>query len=162
MRSRLFALALFCMCMLVGCKEVRNEASPVLHENAVVLQTVFTPSEHHVGLGFRAFDDPLGMGSYDWGGNHGIPITDDLQVSHSSVPEKYAVVFQCQHGQFIIERKEIYQRFQNLTGSTADVTYREIYRATYEKENGEKHLVDRVLVDFDFLNAVLKEPMTQP
>jgi len=154
MRLAVSSLLVAIVFVTTGCTEVKTEFSPTIHEDAVIVSAVHTPARHDVGLGMTAMD--TGVGHMDFNGNMGVPIGGGMQISSVETPEKFAVVFRCQHGEFIIQRREIYDRFHNLIGSTADVTYREEYRVTYEKREGVKEVTDRVLVDYDFLNAVLK------
>lgn len=139
-----------------GCKEIKREFSDTLHEDAVIIETVYTPSRHNAELGLtliKTGPGPIGM---DFGGNFGIVLGGGLQISSVTVPEKFAIVFKCQHGQFIITRKETYEKLKNHKGKTVDVAYREVYRTTYDTKDGEKQVVERVLVDYNFLTATLK------
>ncbi len=155
MRRGTFAFVLVAILAVAGCKSVKTEYSAELHEDATIVNTAFTPSRHDVGIGIKAYD--VGGISYDYSGNPGIGLgKSGMQISSSTVPEKYAVLFQCQHGRFIIERKEIYDRFNGLEGRSVDVAYREVYQVTHEKQDGVDKVIDRVLTDFDFLNATLK------
>lgn len=139
----------------LGCQTTRTEFSDTLHEDATIVETVFTPAKHDIGLGMKAFEGPWGE-SRDLSGNPGVDIGSGLMISSSTVPEEYAVVFRCRHGKFIIRRKEIYERFHGLDGQTVDVTFREVYRTTYDDQDGQKKVVSRVLTKYDFLNAVLR------
>ncbi|MBI3956597.1 MAG: hypothetical protein HY340_01270 [Candidatus Kerfeldbacteria bacterium] len=159
-KSMRIVMALLAAMALSGCgKQIVQETSAELHEDAIIANAVHTPSDHRVGLGMTAFDLDDNIG-FDMSGNMGLKLGGGLQVSSSTVPEKFAVVFRCPHGEFIIERREIYERLHNCTGHTADISYREVYRTTKERRDGEWTVSDRVLVDFDFLNAVLKTPVT--
>lgn len=140
--------------LLIGCQEVKREFSDTLHEDAVIIETVYTPSRHNSELGLTLIKTgPIGM---DFGGNFGIRLGSGLQISSVTVPEKFAIVFKCQHGQFIITRKEVYEKLKNHKGKAVDVAYREIYRTTYETKSGKKQVVERVLVDYNFLAVTLK------
>lgn len=132
---------------LVGCKEVRHTASDILHEDARVAETVYTPSRHGSGSGVGPTFDPVS-------GNVGVGITS-VSVR---IPEKYAVVFQCDHGKFISEgtdqrHKALWEKLSE--GQAVDVTYREQYREEWDDidRDGEKDLVSRTLIDYDFLDA---------
>jgi hypothetical protein len=154
---RSFAVVLCCIAilMLTACQEVKRECSNTLHEDAVIVGVVYTPSRHDSQVGLTAIKTgPTGI---DYGGNLGIRVNGGLQISSVEVPEQFAVVFSCQHGQFIITRKEVYEKLKDHKGRTVDVAYREIYRTTYErKKDGEKQVVARELVGYDFLDATLK------
>ena len=131
----------------LGCelsKHVVTEYSDILHEEAVIEETVYTPSKHSTGL---APTVSIGMDG---------DIHAGLAVTTVTVPEKFAVVFQCPHGKFIITMKSVYDEHKDDTGKTVDVAYREEYRATYDGSKGERELVERALVDYDFLAATLK------
>lgn len=138
--------------------------SELLKEQAVVVTTIFTPSRHEVGVGFTAFGDGgLGAPGVDWNGNVGIGIGEGVQISQSTIPEKFGVVFRCQHGEFVNERKTMYERFRNLAGAKVEISYREIYMVTYDKgEDGKEKEVKRDLVDLDFIDAVLAPEQDLP
>jgi len=79
-----------------------------------------------------------------------------LQVSEVETPEEFACRLPLSsNGEFIIKRREMYERFQNLvairspspTGSLSDPT---------ERQGDSTKVLDRVLTKYDFLNAVLK------
>jgi len=142
--------------LLGGCDKIENvlskipithiEYSNVLQEDAEVVDVVYSPSRHGSGAG-----PSFGM---DMDGNP----TMGLAVTSVSIPEKYAVVFKCQHGKFIVEgtdneHKDLWERM--VEGQDVDVTYKEIYEATYKDLNndGKRDLVERKLVKYDFLNA---------
>lgn len=107
---------------LQGCsgEETKTEMSEVLHEDGVIAETVYTPSRH---------GSASGMGpTIDMDGNVGVAFTHTT----INIPEKYAVVFKCQHGKFIIQgpdlrHKELWQRF--MPGQEVDITYKEIFRS---------------------------------
>jgi hypothetical protein len=135
----------------VGCVDIRQEYSETIQEDAVIENVIYTPSRHETELGFTALKSgPFGM---DYGGNVGMRIGKHLQVNNVTVPEKFAVVFKCRHGQFIVGRKEVYERFKDAKGTTVEVSYREVYRTRYEKEGDTSKVVERSLVDYDFLDA---------
>ncbi len=139
----LCVLAIFSL----GCKEVKQEASDILHEDAVVVETVYTPSRHGSGSSFGPSMNMDGDIGFSF---HSVSI---------NVPELYAVVFKCQHGKFVIEgddqrHKNLWERFSE--NDEVDVSYREIYRNIYKKVDGRKELIESVLIDYDFLDAVIK------
>lgn len=130
--------------------ETRTEYSDILHEDAKVVDVVYTPSRHGSGVG-----PSFGMTSE---GDAAIGIA----ITSVSIPQKYAVVFKCQHGKFISEgedkrHKDLWERLQE--GQDVDVTYKEIYEATYIDINkdGKKELRERKLIKYDFLDAQPKE-----
>lgn len=140
---RNFAAAVVCniTILLVGCQEVKQEFSETLHEDAVIENVVYTPSKHESQIKLSA------GGGIMMGG---------IRIARVTVPEKFAVVFRCQHGQFIITRKEVYEKFKDHNGEMVDVAYRKVYMTTYDRKDGEKQIVANELVDYDFLDATFK------
>lgn len=112
---------------LTGC--AKTEYGEQLQEPAEVSDVVFTPSQHGSGTG-------LGFGA---NGNVSVVVTD------VDMPPVYAVVFQCQHGKFIVKDK--FQWEMRKPGETVTVIYREVY-----KVKGSK----RILHDYDFITAVAR------
>jgi len=100
---------------------------------------------------------PMGGFGIDGSGNAGAQMGGGLQISIVKVPDKYATIFSCEHGEFVISRKEIYDRFKEHTGARVDVTYQNIYRTRFENEE----VKERALVDYDFLDAFLLPPEQQ-
>jgi hypothetical protein len=132
-----------------GCIDRRIEYSDVLKENAVVSDTVYTPSHHgsSVDVGITT----------DFDGNAGLSFTP----TSVSIPEKYGVVFRCQHGKFVVQGageryRELWEGFEE--GQEVEVTYKEVYRSVYDDADGDgvKELVERELIKYDFLGAKLK------
>lgn len=140
--------------LLVGCQENRREYSETIHEDAAIAEIVYTPSRHDSKIDLTLIrTGPMGIG---YSGNFGIRIGGGLQINDVTVQEKFAIVFKCQHGQFIVQNKEIYDKLKDHKGKTVDVTYREIYRTTYDTKNGKKQVTKRTLTGYDFLDATLK------
>lgn|GEM_PF-1222149 len=160
-KTKKYFVATGLFALLVGCKDVQLEASAILHEDATVIAKIYTPSRHESELGMKAMNlagEGFGSISMDYGGNIGMGIGNGLQISEVDVPEKYGAVFRCQHGEFTSEgsderHKTLYNKLKE--GENVDVTYNEIYRATYDDVNkdGKKELTERVLVGYDFLDA---------
>lgn len=78
----------------------------------------------------------------------------DLGISFTSVDveERYAVVFQCQHGKFIIQNdqkqaKELWNQLKQ--GQEVTVSYKEEFETTYD--DGKP--IARKLLKYDFLDA---------
>ena len=141
---------------LSNCDRTRTEASEILHEDANVVARIHTPSTHTPSLSpsVMKLDDNFGIGM---DGDMGMSM-GDMVVSSSEVPERYGVVFRCQHGSFTSEgsdtrHKDLYDRLHE--GEEVDVTYKELYRATLRKVNpdGKRVVVKRVLTGYDFLDA---------
>ena len=132
----------------IGCssREEKTELSDVLHEDALVVETVYTHSRHDSG-------SSVGMD---------LDLNISFHTTSINIPEKYAVVFKCQHGKFIVEgtdaeHKRLWEKL--VEGQKVDVTYREIYKTIYNDKDGDgkKDLVERILVNYDFLGAEPKE-----
>jgi chromosome segregation ATPase len=120
--------------------ETVKEYSPTLTEPAEVVDLVYTPERHGTAEGT------------------GVDLKLNVSMVSSTVdiPRKYAVVFQCQHGKFIIEdnqekAKALWGRLKE--GQSVTVSYREVYDVTYTSTNGAKKETARKLVDYDFLDA---------
>lgn len=122
--KHLFPLFLF---VLLGCS--RTEYSSELTENGTVHDTAFIPKGH--GSDLVLVPDSEG----------------GVSLSHVSVniPERYAIVFKCQHGKFVIEGEKAKALYQKLDrGDSVLIKYREVYRITKTETN---------LVDLDFVDA---------
>lgn len=149
--------------ILSSCTDIRTEYSEIIHEKAIVVTLIYSPSEHHTELTHTAFPtmgDDEGMIGTDYNGNTGFRVNKNLQITSTTIPEKYGVVFQCQHGTFTIEGSEqkheiLYSKLLNNTRDTVEVLYKEQYTVTYEenKQTGKKEEVSRVLSDLDFIDA---------
>lgn len=123
-------LWLIAVLFLVGCIPTREYSQPMT-ETAVVDDVIFAPRNHGSGAGF------------------GMSMSGNIVMTTTSVtiPAKWAVVFRCQHGKFIIQgtRREHEALWKKMTrGQQVVVTYREVY----EVSNGTRRLID-----FDFLDA---------
>lgn len=132
-----------------GCEYDTSETveSDTLHEDAEVVDLVYTPSRHS--------SDLVPTVSMDMDGD----LETRLVTVDVRIPEKYAVVFRCQHGKFIVEgtdqeHKRLWERFRE--GDNVDVSYKEIYRKTYHVVDKERSLTKTELIKYDFLDAVLK------
>jgi hypothetical protein len=145
---------------LVGCSNTKTEYSEVLHEKAVIVTLIYSPSEHRTELTNTAFntndDDIIGT---DWNGDLGIKVSKNYQLTSTTIPEKYGVVFQCQHGTFTVEGSEqkhkiLYNKLKKNVGDTTNVIYKEEYLVTYDDKD-EKKVVSRQLTGMDFVDAQL-------
>lgn len=137
-----------------GCRETKIEYSPVLYEDATVVDVVYVPSRHGSGAG------PTFAMDFDGNPSMGIAVTS------VEIDENYAVVFKCQHGKFISEGSD--ERHKDLWKRMAeemevDVTYKEIYRVVYDDidKDGKKEVIEKVLTGRDFLDAQPKTGHTQ-
>jgi hypothetical protein len=119
--------------LVVGCRDIRKEAGPILNENATVVDLIYSPSHHS-----RSLD--LGLTS---GG--------DLSFTPTSVsiPERHGVVFKCQHGKFYVEDKELWLKL--IEGDDVVVEYKELFYVEYE--NGVE--ISRELYKMDFLGVAI-------
>lgn len=107
-------------CLLVGC--MRLESGPELTERATVADLPYVPAGHGSGMG--------------------LSMKGDLSVSSVDIPARYAVVFECQHGRFVVEREDLWRRLH--VGQAVTIRYRELYKVD---DNG------RHLYALDFLGA---------
>jgi hypothetical protein len=140
-----------------SCEDVREESSNVMNERAVVVTTLYSPSEHHTDITPTAFDHGILVGT-DYNGNQGIRLSKNLQITSTTIPEKYGVVFQCQHGTFTIEGSDqkyriLSQKLIRSVGDTVNILYKEQYSVTYEKKDGLTREIRRVLRKLDFVDA---------
>jgi len=134
--SLLTALATVAV-VVAGCQKIVTEKSDILTEPATVADLVYMPSRHGSASG-----PTIGM--------TGGELSVGVAVTSVSIPEQYAVVFQCQHGKFVIQSKKAKDLWNRLTvGQKVTVSYREIYKAVYE----DKKLISRSLEKYDFLDA---------
>jgi len=145
--------------ILTSCDDIRTEYSPVIHEKAVVVTLIYSPSEHKTELKQTLYHND-GISGTDYDGNQGVRIGKDLQITSTTIPEKYGVAFQCQHGTFTIEGSETKHRvlnnkMSNSVRDTVEILYKEEYRVKYEKDKttGKTVEVERTLVDLDFIDA---------
>ncbi len=116
--------------------KTEKERGPVLTEQVKVVCLVFTPSNHGSGLGIST-------------GGH-------LSVVSVDIQEKYAVVFECQHGKFIIEHMpKAKQLFYALKlGQEYTCEYQEIFKVVNKYNDGKKvKELERHLVKYDFLGV---------
>ena len=129
-----------CLTLLFSsCSIYKEEYSEVLYEPATVITAAYSPSRHNLTL------MPVYNITYS---------KMDLVLVPSVVPEKFSVVFQCQHAQFVVEDELVYREMALLVGKEVSVAYREVYHVVYRKnDKRELVVVERTLTDYDFLNA---------
>jgi hypothetical protein len=171
MKKLVLVLSVFMLgFFLISCGPTR-EQSGNLHEKAIIVNYIYSPSRHDTHIGttmMNDFNNPLG--GIDMNGDRGIVIGkvagQTIQISSSTVPEQYGVVFQCQHGTFTVQGpnnegqvskyKILHDKLMGHMNDTVDVIYQEVYDVTYEKnKEGQKVETNRVLVDLDFIDAQL-------
>lgn len=175
MKKSLLILAI--VSLFISCQDIRTETSELLHEKAVIVTSIYSPSEHKVEIKRTAYDnsnvlnnlsdeddDDLLLNSgiiktgVDYDGNEGIKVGKNHQITSTTIPEKYGVVFQCKHSTFSIEGSEqkhriLYNKLMRNINDTVDVIYKEVYTVTYEEKDGKKVETSRVLTKFDFIDA---------
>jgi hypothetical protein len=147
--------------VLTSCN-TKREYTGTLHEKVVVVALIFNPSSHNTEITETMMDDyDSPFKGTDINGNKGVKIGKirghDAQVTTTTIPARYGVVFQCQHGTFTVEGTEqkhqiLYNKLYNSVRDTVDVLYRELYNVTYDKEVKTK-IIKRELIDMDFLDA---------
>ena len=124
-----------CPLLLCGCQEVRIESGDVLHDKVTVIEVSYVPAHTDItfscGLGFD--------GEFSCG------------PGRSSVPDKYRVTMRSERCTFTFADAESYRHFQESVGQTAEVLFRESYRAVYEKEQGAERLVSREFMACQFV-----------
>lgn len=129
--SRLKLTALFAIVFICGCG-TPDEFSETMTEAGEVYDTAFVPAGH-------GNDTAVG---FNTGKGGGVTITP-IDVN---IPERYAVVFKCLHGKFVVDgdkAKGLYQKLDR--GDKVTISYREVIRVVDGK---------RSIVDLDFLDAV--------
>jgi hypothetical protein len=151
MKKSLFILAI--VSLFISCQDIRTETSEILHEKAVIVTLIYSPSEHKVELKRTAYDNSnvlngtnglldeddddnlLNSGiiktGVDFDGNEGIKIGKNHQITSTTIPEKYGVVFQCKHSTFPIEGSEqkhriLYNKLMHNINDTVDVIYKDV------------------------------------
>lgn len=138
-----YCLILLALC--VGCDSTEVEHSGVLKEPAIVLDTFYTPSRHEAGTKTSS------EYKFDWwsGDYRRVPVSKPTIIT---VPATYGVIFECEHGKFVIDSAANGERLWKKLkkGQRVIIHYREMYRVRY-KEGRE---IWRDLCDYDFLDAV--------
>jgi hypothetical protein len=117
------------LCLLVaGCKEHRTEYSDVKNEDAVVSEK-YHRSEYRM---------PQRIGKI---------------TTYRTYPEVHRTTFSGDI-KFVVDGSQIYYQFNE--NDKAHVSYREVYRDTYEDldKDGKKEFTGRNLVDYEFVNAL--------
>lgn len=132
---KIVLLAAAMAAFLCGCETHETEYSDVKTEQGKVVDLVFMPANHGSSI------DP------------GMSMSGNITLTFTSVtlPEKHAVVFQCQHGRFVVESekaKELYQRLSRDQAVT--ISYREVFNLT---RDGTNIIAPKSFVKFDFIDA---------
>jgi len=141
-----------------GCDDVRTETSNILKERAIVVTLIHSPSEHNTELTSTMYHNDNSIIGTDWNANSGIKLGRGVQLTSTTIPEKFGVAFQCQHGTFTVEGSEtkhrvLYDKLSPMIGDTVSVMYKEIYTVTYQKVNSKDSVISRVLSKLDFIDA---------
>lgn len=130
-------LVLVLGCVVLSCDQVRRFNGPELTEPAEVYDACYVPAGHGSGTAI----------GYNFGEKGGVTFTPiDVHI-----PARYAVVFKCQHGKFIIVGKRgeaLYKKFSK--GDEVIIHYCEVFEVKKGKTNA---------VDLHFLDAT---KTTQP
>ena len=171
MKKVLVVLSIIALGFLASSCGTQREKSGNLHEKAIIVSMIYSPSIHETHLASTAMKvggKHGGLG-VDYNGNEGMRIGKHMQITSTTVPEQFGVVFQCQHGTFTIQgpgivndntiskHKILYDKLNGHIRDTVDVIYQEIYDVTYDKDKttGKQVETSRVLVDMDFIDAQL-------
>ncbi len=150
-------LLLLSLTTLMACADVERQETEIMHEKAVVVTLIHSPSQHNVELTQTAYKTNNHIGT-DYNGNTGLSIGDGVQLTTSTIPERFGVAFQCQHGTFTVEgdkikHKVLYDKLYGRMRDTVDILYKENYLLTYETENKVRVLKKKELIKIDFVDA---------
>jgi len=132
---RIAFIVVFCL-LLGGCGPT-VQFSEELTEPGEVYDTAFIPKGH-------GSDTAVGFST-----------NGDLTVTpiDIDIPERFAMIFKCQHGKFVVDSekaRDLYQRLER--GDKVIIHYRTVFHVINNK---------RQAVDLDFLDAVKVEPETK-
>lgn len=124
------SLILFSFLILTGCELPQNKYGEELTEKAIVFDLCFVPKGH-------GSDTALG---FNMGKGGGLTITPvDIHI-----PARYAVIFQCQHGKFVIDEKRGESLYKTLSkGESVTIRYCEKIR-TYK---GKSEIIGLHFID---------------
>lgn len=139
-KKKLLALGLVAL-SLTGCNCIRTEYSHTMYERGIVKEMCYVPAGHGSGSGT------------------GISMNGDLSITYTTVyiPARYAVVFGCEHGSFVVTNNDAIRLYQTLSeGDSVDIAYRILYNNTYNKH---KELISSQQVDLDFIDASPRSSM---
>ena len=145
-----------------------KEYSGDMNEKAIIISMIYSPSVHETKIEptMAKMGGKYGGLGIGYSGEQGMRIGKNMQITESTIPEQFGVVFQCQHGTFTIQGpgviegqvskyKVLYDKLNGHRGDTVNVIYQEIYNVTYKKQDGKKVEDKRVLVDLHFIDAQL-------
>jgi len=131
----LITLLVLTSIFFTSCKTYKTVYSEPLYEEVKVRDLIYTPATHGSGTDMT-MDYTTGQ--------------PGLAMVNVETKEVFAIVFECQHGSFIIEDNEnLWKKLRE--DSIYTCVYQEKYRYIYEN----KELIGRALVSYNFLG--LKE-----
>lgn len=123
--------------LLGGCDRTftRDESSPMIHEDAVVEDAIFSPGMHGNANGL------------------GVDLNLNLQMTTAkiSVPPQYNVVFVCQHGRFVVNNEEIWKKVKK--GQKVDLSYIEKRKIRGEIKDGISTIKSIEVYDYDLIDV---------
>lgn len=130
--------------LLVGCKEIKEEVTEILHEEAIVTYKQSESGRNNLIAGMvvgRALDKP----------SQGLA----LGIATSKKKRNY-ITFTCKKANITLDDKNLFNRFN--TNDVVDIFYQERYLSTYEDTNGDgkKELIGRVELSSRFLDILPK------
>ena len=143
------------MILFVGCNSKWERiTSDTLHEDAIVLEKIFTPSRHETKMSPALIDGGMiGIGIHGGGFN-----CNGIVITNSTVPEIFGILFKCKHGTFTSQgsderHKQLYMKLEK--GDKVDVTYKEMFNIYLERRdrNSKWSVKTTELAGFDFLDA---------
>lgn len=116
----------------MSCSEIKR--SDPMVEDGVVVQTIHRPNHYHTSVRPVTHTDSKGH----------VSIT--IKTDTDYYDEAFYVVFACQHGQFVIDNKEIWKTV--TPGMRVKIRYRQL--DTYEKQDGKQVHIG---TDYEFESA---------
>lgn len=159
MKKLLFAI--LSVMLLTSCADTEIETTNILKEKAVVVTLIHSPSEHYTDVTTTMYNHGKGsLTGTDYNGNTGVRIGKNVQLTTTTIPEKFGVAFQCEHGTFTVEGSEtkhkvLYDKLYRAVNDTVIILYKEKYLLTYDTKNDKRELVKRELIRLDFIDAQL-------
>jgi len=146
LKTSLFLLLLSLLLLACSLSEHEVSFSQEMQEPATIVDLVFTPKRHTSTIS-TSLDSHFNV--------QVVPVS-------IRIPERYAVVFQCQHGKFVIDREPIAEEMWRAFRVNQKVTvyyreeYLDRYRVTRKWYGGlvERKLIERQLRDYYFIQAI--------
>ncbi len=124
--------------LLAACDRWRDTESETMTEEAKVADLLFMPANH---------GRTEGQFQVTGKGNLRYKPSEDFTIA-----EHYAIVFECQHGSFVVDHDQVATRalWQRLKRDQQVTVY---YKEKYREKWTDDKLVEKNLVGFDFLDA---------